>query len=201
MSVVDARLRIPPTVAALEQLSTGWRQELVSCRKFAPAARNYMVARLSPRMSVCGSTRRASSTSRMCGGSWAGSASSCPPRQGRPPKGPRQRAVPLINGAERALAWFIEEVLGWAIGQNVFQLARVDIELVDVDVISVLACVGGLVFVRQRGDLCGGCEADRRLVGGREVNERVDRVAAQLRADGLQGPGLELVVCRTSRDR
>lgn len=41
---VDARVRIPPTEAEIEQLFAGWRQELMSCRKFAPAARNYMVA-------------------------------------------------------------------------------------------------------------------------------------------------------------
>lgn len=43
---VDARLRIPPTAEEIEQLFAGWRQELVTCRKFAPAARNYAVARL-----------------------------------------------------------------------------------------------------------------------------------------------------------
>jgi integrase len=38
--------RIPPTEAEIEQLFAGWRQELVTCRKFSPAARNYAVARL-----------------------------------------------------------------------------------------------------------------------------------------------------------
>ncbi len=43
---VDPRLRIPPTETEIEQLFAGWREELASCRKFAPTARNYAVARL-----------------------------------------------------------------------------------------------------------------------------------------------------------
>ena len=30
--------------AEIEQLFSGWREDLVTCRKFAPAARNYAVA-------------------------------------------------------------------------------------------------------------------------------------------------------------
>ena len=40
------QLRVPPAEAEVEQLFGGWREELSSCRKFAPAARNYAVARL-----------------------------------------------------------------------------------------------------------------------------------------------------------
>jgi len=43
---VEPQLRIPPTEAEVEQLFAGWREELAVCRKFAPAARNYAVARL-----------------------------------------------------------------------------------------------------------------------------------------------------------
>jgi len=43
---VDPQLRIPPAVAEIEQLFAGWRAELATCRKFAPAARNYAAARL-----------------------------------------------------------------------------------------------------------------------------------------------------------
>ncbi len=42
----QAALRIPPTDAEITALFTGWRQELVSCRKFAPTARNYLAAKL-----------------------------------------------------------------------------------------------------------------------------------------------------------
>jgi len=43
---VDPQLRIPPTAEEIEQLFAGWRAELATCRKFAPTARNYAVARL-----------------------------------------------------------------------------------------------------------------------------------------------------------
>jgi hypothetical protein len=36
----DPQLRIPPTAGEVEQLFAGWREELATCRKFAPAARN-----------------------------------------------------------------------------------------------------------------------------------------------------------------
>ncbi len=43
---VDPQLRIPPTEAEIEQLFAGWRTEPVTCRKFAPPARNDAAARL-----------------------------------------------------------------------------------------------------------------------------------------------------------
>ncbi len=43
---VDPQLRIPPTAGEVGQLFAGWREELATCRKFAPAARNYAAARL-----------------------------------------------------------------------------------------------------------------------------------------------------------
>jgi integrase/recombinase XerD len=42
----DPQLRIPPAAGEVEQLFAGWREELATCRKFAPAARNYAAARL-----------------------------------------------------------------------------------------------------------------------------------------------------------
>jgi hypothetical protein len=44
----QATLRIPPTEAEVAQLFAGWRQELVTCRKLAPTARNYIGAKLRP---------------------------------------------------------------------------------------------------------------------------------------------------------
>ena len=41
-----AALRIPPSAVQVDALFAGWRQELATCRKFAPAARNYAAARL-----------------------------------------------------------------------------------------------------------------------------------------------------------
>ena len=37
----QAKLRIPPTAAQVDRLVAGWREELATCRTFAPAARNY----------------------------------------------------------------------------------------------------------------------------------------------------------------
>jgi integrase/recombinase XerD len=42
----DPQLRIPPAAGEAGQLFAGWREELATCRKFAPAARNYAAARL-----------------------------------------------------------------------------------------------------------------------------------------------------------
>ncbi len=42
----QAALRIPPTDAEVTTLFAGWRGELVTCRKFAPTARNFVAAKL-----------------------------------------------------------------------------------------------------------------------------------------------------------
>src|SRR5690348_5596199 len=41
-----AALRIPPSAAQVGTLFAGWRAELATCRKFAPAARSYAASRL-----------------------------------------------------------------------------------------------------------------------------------------------------------
>jgi integrase len=41
-----SKLRIPPTAVQVHRLFAGWRKELATCRKFAPAARNYAACRL-----------------------------------------------------------------------------------------------------------------------------------------------------------
>src|ERR1700683_5410225 len=41
-----AALRIPPSAVQVAALFAGWRAELATCRKFAPAARSYAAARL-----------------------------------------------------------------------------------------------------------------------------------------------------------
>jgi hypothetical protein len=53
-----AALRIPPSAEQIDQLFTGWRQDLVSCRKFAPMARSFAAARLMAGV-VCASMRPA----------------------------------------------------------------------------------------------------------------------------------------------
>lgn len=109
---VDAQVRIPPTEAEIEQLFAGWREELVSCRKFAPAARNYMVARLSADVGLRINEARLLDFADV---RWElGRFGKLNVRFGKGSrrKGPKQRLVPLINGADRALVWFIEDVWG-----------------------------------------------------------------------------------------
>ncbi len=42
----QAKIRIPPTAEQVGRLFSGWREELATCRKSAPAARNYTACRL-----------------------------------------------------------------------------------------------------------------------------------------------------------
>lgn len=109
---VDAQLRVPPTVAEVEQLFAGWREELVTCRKFAPAARNYAVARLTADVGLRINEARMLDLDDV---RWElGRFGKLNIRHGKGSrrKGPKPRLVPLINGADRSLRWFIEDVLG-----------------------------------------------------------------------------------------
>ncbi len=72
---VEPQLRIPPSEAEIEALFAGWREELVTCRKFGPAARNYAVARLAADVGLRINEARMLDLA-TSGGSWAGSASS-----------------------------------------------------------------------------------------------------------------------------
>lgn len=109
---VDAQLRIPPTADEIEQLFAGWREEMVSCRKFAPAARNYAVARLAADVGLRINEARMLDLDDV---RWElGRFGKLNVRHGKGSrrKGPKPRLVPLINGADRSLRWFIEDVLG-----------------------------------------------------------------------------------------
>ncbi|MFI5541537.1 tyrosine-type recombinase/integrase [Nocardia sp. NPDC051900] len=109
---VDTMIRIPPTEAEMEQLFTGWREDLISCRKFAPNARNYMVSRLSADVGLRINEARMLDLDDV---RWElGRFGKLDVRHGKGSnrKGPKQRLVPLINGADSALTWFIEDV--WA---------------------------------------------------------------------------------------
>ena len=109
---VDPQLRIPPTVDEVEQLFAGWREELVTCRKFAPAARNYAVARLAADVGLRINEARMLDLDDV---RWElGRFGKLNVRHGKGSrrKGAKPRLVPLINGADRSLRWFIEDVLG-----------------------------------------------------------------------------------------
>jgi site-specific recombinase XerD len=108
----QAALRIPPTEVEIEALFIGWRQELVSCRKFAPTARNYVAAKL---MSQVGLRVNEACHLDLADVKWElGRFGKLHVRVGKGVRGsgPRERMVPLINGADATLRWFIEDVWG-----------------------------------------------------------------------------------------
>lgn len=108
----DAQLRIPPTAPEISRLFTGWGGEMATCRKFAPTARNYTAAKLMSQVGL--------RVSEACGLDlddikWhLGRFGKLHVRHGKGARGsgPRERMVPLINGADRTLRWFIEDVWG-----------------------------------------------------------------------------------------
>jgi integrase len=115
----DAALRIPPSDAEVITLFAGWREELASCRKFAPTARNYAATRL---MSEVGLRVNEARSLDLDDIKWdlgrikwnLGRFGKLHVRHGKGAhgSGPRERMVPLINDAGRTLRWFIEEVWG-----------------------------------------------------------------------------------------
>ncbi|WP_405165546.1 site-specific integrase [Nocardia sp. NBC_01499] len=108
----DAKLRIPPSEAEIGTLFTGWAQELATCRKFAPAARNYAAARLMADVGVRVNEARHLDLADI---RWElGRFGKLHVRVGKGARGsgPRERMVPLINGADRTLRWYVEDVWG-----------------------------------------------------------------------------------------
>jgi site-specific recombinase XerD len=108
----DAALRIPPGEAEIGLLFAGWREELATCRKFAPTARNYAAAKL---MSQVGLRINEARWLDLDDVKWdLGRFGKLHVRKGKGARGsgPRERMVPLINGADRTLRWFIEDVWG-----------------------------------------------------------------------------------------
>jgi site-specific recombinase XerD len=107
-----ARLRIPPTAPELGKLFSSWRAELVTCRKFAPMARNYTAAKL---MSLVGLRVNELRSLDLDDVKWQlGRFGKLHVRLGKGSRGsgPRERMVPLINGADQLLRWFVEDVWG-----------------------------------------------------------------------------------------
>lgn len=109
---VDPQLRVPPTEVEIEQLFAGWRDELTSCRKFGPAARNYAAARLATDVGLrINEVRMLDLDDVRWELGWFGKLN-VRHGKGSRRKGPKPRLVPLINGADRNLCWFIEDVWG-----------------------------------------------------------------------------------------
>ncbi|MCW2914034.1 MAG: recombinase [Actinomycetia bacterium] len=108
----QAKLRIPPTADQVTRLFTGWREELSTCRKFAPAARNYTACRL---MADVGLRVNEACKLDLPDVKWElGRFGKLHVRHGKGARGsgPRERMVPLINNAGGTLRWFVEDVWG-----------------------------------------------------------------------------------------
>ena len=108
----QARLRIPPPRTQVGRLFAGWRGELATCRKFAPAARNYAACRL---MAEVGLRVNEACKLDLADIKWdLGRFGKLHVRHGKGARGsgPRERMVPLINNAGATLRWFVEDV--WA---------------------------------------------------------------------------------------
>jgi integrase/recombinase XerD len=108
----DAKLRIPPLPEEMGRFFGGWAEELATCRKFAPSARNYAAARL---MAEVGLRVNELRNLDLADVKWElGTFGKLHVRHGKGARcsGPRERMVPLINYAGATLGWFIEDV--WA---------------------------------------------------------------------------------------
>ncbi len=109
---VEPQLRVPPSEAEVDRLFAGWREELATCRKFAPPARNYAAARLQADVGLRVNEVRMLDLDDV---RWdLGRFGKLNVRHGKGArrKGPKPRLVPLINGTGRNLRWFIEDVWG-----------------------------------------------------------------------------------------
>lgn len=108
----DAALRIPPSGPEVKTLFVGWGGERATCRKFAPTARNYTASKL---MSQVGLRVSEACKLDLADIKWdLGRFGKLHVRHGKGARGPgpRERMVPLINGADCTLRWFIEDVWG-----------------------------------------------------------------------------------------
>src|SRR5262249_58310403 len=106
------QLRVPPAEAEVGQLFAGWRGELASCRKFAPAARNYAAARLAADVGLRINEARMLDLDDVRWGLGRFGKLNVRHGTGRRRRGPKRRLVPLLGGAARGLRWFIQAVWG-----------------------------------------------------------------------------------------
>lgn len=108
----ESKLRVPPSDVEVAQLFGGWRDELATCRKFAPTARNYAAARLMAEIGLRVNEARQLDLHDI---KWdLGRFGKVHVRYGKGKRGsgPRERIVPLVNNAGRTLRWFIQDVWG-----------------------------------------------------------------------------------------
>jgi site-specific recombinase XerD len=101
---------MPPSAGQVGRLFGGWREELATCRKFAPAARNFTACRL---MADAGlRVNEACKLDLPDVKRDLGRFGKLRVRHGKGARGsgPRERMVPLLNNAGATLQWFVEDV-------------------------------------------------------------------------------------------
>jgi site-specific recombinase XerD len=106
----EPTLRVPPSAEEMQVLFAGWRAELVSCRKYVTAARNYAAARL---MALVGLRINELIRLDLADVHWdLGAFGQLHVRHGKGSRGrgPKVRLVPLINDARPVLQWYVEDV-------------------------------------------------------------------------------------------
>src|ERR1039457_2367092 len=111
----QARLRIPPSAEQAGRLFAGWRDELATCRKFAPAARSYTARSYTACKLMADVGLRVNEACKLdlADVKWdLGLFGKLHVRPGKGARGsgPRERMVPLISNAGATLCWFVEDV-------------------------------------------------------------------------------------------
>jgi integrase len=106
------RLRIPPPREDVEALFAGWREDLVGVRKFAPAARGYTAMRLAGDLGLRLNELRMLDLADVRWDLGAFGKLNVRHGKGARRRGPKQRLVPMINGADVLLRWYVGEVWG-----------------------------------------------------------------------------------------
>ena len=103
-ALAEPQLRVPSAEAEIERLFAGWREELATCRKFAPAARNYATARLEADVGLRVNEVRMLDLDDVRWELGRFGKLNVRHGEGSTRKGPRPQLVPLINGADRICA-------------------------------------------------------------------------------------------------
>jgi site-specific recombinase XerD len=105
-------IRVPPSEREISALFESWANELLTCRKFATGARNFAAARLMSQVGLRIAECRYLSLDDI---KWeVGRFGKVHVRYGKGSRGtgPKQRLVPLINGARATAEWYVENVRG-----------------------------------------------------------------------------------------
>lgn len=109
-TVAASRVRVPPSDAEVDELFARWRAALPEARKYLPAARDYVAASLWRRLGL-----RINETVMLDIRDWRPDLGGCGKLhvrfgKGAGGRGPKQRLIPAINGADELLDWWLGDV-------------------------------------------------------------------------------------------